>query len=595
MLVITIHIEVSLSRSISTRILSFIPKLMNNQQNTLGFRSIRNRILFFAILVTLIPSLGMGWFWYDLTHKATIEKVEKNLVNSADIAKRETNLWFKERNYDLHVFANSFVVLDNLSQYRAASRRKVPKEKKKTTSNLQKISTYLTLIRNQFTDYRRLLVLDCEGQIIAASDTSDQHRPVILPDNWKSQIARSRFFTGDAYFIEEDPSPMIVIGVPLFLGQDSTQLGFFIMEVRLQGLLPLLKASLPIADKGMNSETIILLKKDGRYILSTASPENHKEMTNASVRVLDLFKNPHHLHDFVDDRNVRVVGLATSFDDLPWGLLIAENYDDVFAGLTQARNQILLITFFLTVIIGGMATIIASQIIIPLKSLTNGVLRVAGGDLDVSVNIHRNDELGIVTRMFNQMVCRLKENQATLVQLATTDSLTELANRKQIMADLATNFEHYRRYSSEFSILMIDIDYFKTVNDSHGHLVGDAVLVQLARTLKKTLRIVDSAGRYGGEEFLVILGKTGIDEGLRTAERIRQAVEQHVFTCEDVSLHITISIGLTGVVAEDKNGVSLIDRADKALYEAKAAGRNRIFLASDTSSISSHVDQDGPE
>jgi diguanylate cyclase (GGDEF)-like protein len=537
----------------------------------------------------------MGWFWYDLTHKATTEKVEKNLVNSADITKRETNLWFKERNYDLHVFAESFIVLDNLSQYRTASRSKESKEEIKTSSNLQKISTYLTLIRNQFTYYRRLLVLDREGQIIAASDTSDQHRPVTLPDNWKSQIARSRFFTGDAYFIEEDPSPMIVIGVPLFLGKDSTQLGFFIMEVRLQGLLPLLKASRPITDKGMSSETIILLKKDGRYILSTASPENHKETTNASVRILDLFKNPQRLHDFVDDRSVRVVGLAISFDDLPWGLLIAENYEDVFAGLTQARNQIILIIFFLTVIIGGTATIIASQIIIPLKSLTNGVSRVAGGDLDVSVNIHRNDELGIVTRMFNQMVCRLKKNQATLVQLATTDSLTELANRKQIMADLSTNFEHYRRYASEFSILMIDIDYFKTVNDSHGHLIGDAVLVQLARILKKTLRIVDSAGRYGGEEFLVILGKTGIDEGLQTAERIRQAVEQHVFTCEDVSLHITISIGLTGAIAEDKNGVSLIGRADKALYEAKAAGRNRIFLASDNSSISSHAGQDGPE
>ncbi|WP_459945434.1 sensor domain-containing diguanylate cyclase [Desulfocastanea catecholica] len=550
--------------------------------------------MFFSILVTLIPSLGMGWFWYDLSHKATTEKVEKNLFNSVDIAKRETNLWFKERNYDLHVFADSFVVLDNLSQYHAASRSNVPNKEIKTASNLHIINNYLTLIRNQFTDYRRLLVLDCEGQIIAASDTSDQHRPVILPDNWKSQIVRSRFFTGDAYFIEEDPSPMIVIGAPLFLGQDSTQLGFFVMEVRLQGLLPLLKASRSKTDKGMNSETIILLKKDGRYILSTASPENHKETTSAPAQVLDLFKNPHHLHDFVDDRNVRVVGLAISFDDLPWGLLIAENYDNVFADLIQARNQIILITLFLTIIIGGTASIITSQIIIPLKSLTNGVLRVAGGDLDVSVNIHRNDELGIVTRMFNQMVCRLKKNRAALVQLATTDPLTKLANRKQIMEDLATNFEHYRRYSSEFSILMIDIDYFKTVNDTHGHLAGDAILVQLAGILKETLRIVDSAGRYGGEEFLVILGETGIHEGLQTAERIRQAVDQHVFTCEDVSLHITISIGLTGVVAEDKNGISLIDRADKALYAAKAAGRNRIFLASDNASISSHASEDCP-
>ena len=564
---------------------------MNTKQNILRFRSIRTRILFFSILVTMIPSLGMGWFWYDLSHKATTEKVEKNLTNAAEIAERETNLWFKERNYDLRVFTDSFVVLDNLKQYRAASEDKTPKKATTPSSYLRIISTYLTLIRNQFTDYRRLLVLDNEGQILAASDTSDKNRPVALPENWKSQIDRSRFFTGEAYFIEGEPSPMIVVGVPVFLEQNSTQLGFFVMEVRLEGLLPQLKAAL----SGVSTGTVILFDKDGRSLLSTASPENHKEIASTSVQGLDLFNNPHHLHDFIDDRNVRVVGLTIAFADLPMGLLITENYDSVFAGLMQARNQIVLITFFLTILIGSTATIITSQIIIPLKSLTNGVLRVADGDLDVSVNIHRNDELGIVSGMFNQMVCRLKENQATLELLATTDSLTELANRKQIMADLATNFENYRRYRSECSILMIDIDYFKMVNDTHGHLAGDAILVQIARILKETLRIVDSAGRYGGEEFLVILGKTDIQEGLQTAERIRQAVDQHVFTWEDVSLHITISVGLTGITAEDHDGISLIGRADKALYAAKEAGRNRIILASDNASMPSPVGHNDPE
>ncbi len=519
----------------------------------------------------------MGWLWYDLTHKATTEKVEKNLANTAEMAQRETNLWFKERNYDLHVIADSFVVLDNLKQYHTVSEKKEPQEEIKTASNLRTISTYLNLISKQFTEYRRLLVLNSEAQILAASDTSDQKRPVILPVNWKIQMIRSNFFSSDAYFIAEDPSPMIMMGVPLRLEQDSTQLGFMVMEVRLQGLLPRLKGAL----SGMNTGTIVLLKKDGSSILSTAKSDKHKEMTPASSPVLELLKNPRQLHDFIDDQNVRVVGLTSSFDDLPWGLLITENYDHVFAELIRARDQIIIITLFLTLLIGATAAILASQIIIPLKSLTNGVMRVADGDLDVSVPLHRNDELGIVTGMFNKMVSRLKENQAALELLATTDSLTQLANRKRIMADLALNFEHYHRYGTEFSILMIDIDYFKTINDTHGHLAGDAVLVQLARIFTKSLRIVDSAGRYGGEEFLVILGKTDVHEGMQTAERIRQAVDNHIFAGEDVSLHITISIGLTGVIAEDPNSMSLISRADKALYEAKAAGRNRVFRALD--------------
>lgn len=537
-------------------------------------------ILIFSILITLFPSFGMGWFWFNMTRRVTTEKIEQKLLDSVGIAEREINLWFKERNYDLRVFANSFVVRENMSQYRTAIGSEKKNQEKQTLAHLRKIGTYLNLVRNEFKDYRRLLVLDNEGRVIAASDTFDRGQAVILPDNWKDQFAQARFFTGDAYFIEEDPSPLVLIGIPLLLEQNSTQLGFFVMEARLLGLLPLLKASLPKTEREMGAASIILLRKDGRYILSTAWPED--ETTVASSRVLDLLKDPRHLQDFVNDRQALVVGLTSSFDDLPWDLVIAENSDNVFAGLIQARNQIILITILLTVVIGGAATIVASRFIIPLKALTNGVLRVAGGDLDVSVQIRRNDELGIVTGMFNEMVRRLKENQEKLEQLATTDPLTGLANRKQIMADLAINFKRYQRYSTEFSILMIDIDHFKTINDTHGHLAGDAVLVQLAPILRETLRTLDNAGRYGGEEFLVILGKTGIELALQIAERIRRAVEQHVFVCEDVSLHVSISVGATGIIAEDHDGVSLIGRADKALYEAKAAGRNRIAPSPDS-------------
>jgi diguanylate cyclase (GGDEF)-like protein len=153
------------------------------------------------------------------------------------------------------------------------------------------------------------------------------------------------------------------------------------------------------------------------------------------------------------------------------------------------------------------------------------------------------------------------------------------------MAEVALNFEHYRRYATEFSILMIDIDFFKNVNDGHGHLAGDAVLIQLAGIFRETLRTLDQAGRYGGEEFLIILGKTDLYLALQIAERIRLAVEQHVFIYEDVSLHISISVGAAGICPEDQDGVSLIGRADKALYEAKASGRNRIATNSGDSPV----------
>jgi diguanylate cyclase (GGDEF)-like protein len=218
----------------------------------------------------------------------------------------------------------------------------------------------------------------------------------------------------------------------------------------------------------------------------------------------------------------------------------------------------------------------------PLKALTGGVMRAAEGDLDISLDIIRNDELGIVSSMFNEMVVHLKQNKEELERLAVTDVLTRLANRKQIMTVLNNHIEEYRRYGHDFSVLMVDIDHFKMVNDTHGHLVGDSVLVQVAQVFKKLLRTLDVAGRYGGEEFLIILGQTETQKAVLTAERIRLAVESYPFVYQDVELHLTISIGIAGITSSQDTDNSLIGRADDALYKAKAAGRNKVVLNDET-------------
>lgn len=549
---------------------------MDNRQKKLGFRSIRNRILIFSILVTLLPSFGMGWFWFDITRKATTDKIEQKLIDSAGIAEREISLWFKERYYDLRVFANSFVVLDNLNKYYWENGQNSDDYEKKRLSDLKNIATYLTLIKKQFTAYRRFLVLDRQGRILATSDAAEPDRSLLLPGDWKSRVDSTRFFTGDVQFVGKDQMPLMPVGIPLFSGKDSSHLGFLVMEVELRGLLPLLTASLPRT--GQATGTVALLAADGRPILTASPTGASSEKILALSQVAQLHETPLHLQEIVNSRGERLVGLLSIFSELSWQFVITENYYDVFAGVIEARNRIILITILLTIAIGGTATIVAGQIIIPLESLTDGVLRVAGGDLDVTVPIRRDDELGIVGGMFNEMVRRLKEDQTKLELLATTDSLTGLANRKQIMTDLSVHHEHYRRYGTDFSLLMIDIDYFKRINDSHGHQTGDAVLVQLARIFRETLRSLDSAGRYGGEEFLVILGQTDMHQAMQTAERIRQATDQHVFVCGDVSLRATISVGVAGIREEDHSSTELIGRADKALYEAKAGGRNRVVL-----------------
>lgn len=554
---------------------------MDTHPQVPGFHAIRNRILLFSLLVTLVPSLAMGWFWFDLTRKATTAKIEQKLRDSASSAQREIALWFKERNYELRVVSGSVVVVDAIQQYYAALTDKPTDKatgKAQSAQAIAKINTYLTLIRNQFTDYRRLLVLDQDGRIIASSDTPDKTRPVILPADWKTQVAKAHFFAGDVFRLEGDDSALLLIGAPLVTEQSRVQIGYFVMETRLQGLRPLMLACLPSALENEGGSSISLWAKGEFLIMSTAAAEGRQIPTTVSEELRALFKDNLKLGVFDDDGQQQMLGLAASFTDLPWHVVIAENNGRVFAGLIQARNQILLITLLLTVAIGGAAVIVAGRIIVPLEILTRGVLRVADGELDLILPVQKRDELGIVTGMFNDMVRRLRENQQKLEQLATTDSLTDLANRKQIMAELTTQVENFRRYSSECSVLMIDIDHFKKINDGYGHLAGDAVLVQLAHILRESLRSMDRAGRYGGEEFLVVLGKTDRPQALQTAERIRQAVEGMVFVWEETPLHLTISLGVATIGAADQIGVDLIGRADKALYAAKAAGRNRAVF-----------------
>jgi diguanylate cyclase (GGDEF)-like protein len=161
--------------------------------------------------------------------------------------------------------------------------------------------------------------------------------------------------------------------------------------------------------------------------------------------------------------------------------------------------------------------------------------------------------------------------------LSIRDGLTDLYNHRHTMELLTNEFERVGRYQEGVSLLMIDIDHFKKVNDRYGHPAGDVVLRGVAHILKDSLRTVDAVGRYGGEEFVAILPHTGQEEAQGTAERLRRAVELHTFKVGDRELHVTVSVGLAtfpSATVESPN--ALIREADKALYRAKEAGRNRI-------------------
>jgi two-component system cell cycle response regulator len=165
-----------------------------------------------------------------------------------------------------------------------------------------------------------------------------------------------------------------------------------------------------------------------------------------------------------------------------------------------------------------------------------------------------------------------------LRNLSIRDSLTELFNHRHSMELLDQEFQRVGRYpEGRFSVLMIDIDHFKSINDTHGHLAGDAVLREAAQVLREALRSVDSVGRYGGEEFIAILPHTPREEAVATADRIRRRVADHRFEIGGTRVTVTVSIGVSSYPSSAVDGPNaLVREADRALYEAKELGRNRV-------------------
>lgn len=169
-------------------------------------------------------------------------------------------------------------------------------------------------------------------------------------------------------------------------------------------------------------------------------------------------------------------------------------------------------------------------------------------------------------------ITELMELKLELKQLAVTDELTRLYNHKHIYLKLDEEISRARRYKTELSLLILDIDRFKAVNDAHGHQVGDQTLAAISNLIAESLRDIDHAGRYEGEEFMVILPQTGLKAAWTTAERIRKKIEETKF--DGVGHTVTIS----GGVAQFQNEESLkfIDKAETLLYKAKEKGYNRI-------------------
>ncbi len=188
---------------------------------------------------------------------------------------------------------------------------------------------------------------------------------------------------------------------------------------------------------------------------------------------------------------------------------------------------------------------------------------------------------------FKKRIEELEQNNSSLRQKIVEleeqvgkDALTGINNRTHMEKIISREMSRVTRYNRKLSIIMLDFDHFKKINDRFGHTVGDAALKELSMFIKEIIRETDVPFRYGGEEFLILLPNTTAEQAKLFAERIRLAIEKHTFQCKlKGEFECTISAGIAECDRNDPSPVNFISRADVALYESKESGRNRVTVA----------------
>lgn len=293
---------------------------------------------------------------------------------------------------------------------------------------------------------------------------------------------------------------------------------------------------------------LIVLNKAGKIELWNSFMENHSGVRVATARQRNLFELFPELPKAWLDRKIRAVFELKSRAYSTW-----EQRPHIFK-FKSVRP-------------------LTSQAPWMFQNLT--LTPLIGTDGEVShVCILVYDVTDIVTSRMS-----LERANHRLEELSQTDRLTDLFNRGHWEECLASEFSRLQRYTGHASLIMLDIDYFKKINDTHGHHVGDLVLQWMADILRLSLRETDLPGRYGGEEFAILLPHTELDDARQLAERLRESIAKAPFQHEDIEFFITVSLGVASFSPQFKTHTQWLEAADQALYASKHGGRNRVSTA----------------
>jgi diguanylate cyclase (GGDEF)-like protein len=519
---------------------------------------IRVKVLSLLACSALLPALLVGVASYLTARNILVDKVSSELSAQAESSADLVEVWLQERSNEAEVFASSFIVSENIDRWSAAVRRR---ERQGALEASTRIQEYLDEVRDRSL-YEGLAVVDSRGERLASSgrveggDSSE-----LLGESSKGLELRN---VGGAFLILSK-SPV--------KGRTNELLGTLTTISSLEDLWIRLS---PIHQS--ESSALRLVDATGQPVLDSRSdpPELARDLETEGVE--NCLAGHNGISEYRDGRGDDVLGAYRYLSSVGVGVLVEMDSAEAFAAVQRLRNLSILIVIVVAGLVTGLGYVLVVGLAKPIEALTEGAKAVSQGDLSFEIPVSSRDEIGYLTRVFNQMTSALKETHASLEQLSTTDELTKLFNRRHLARVFASELDRMERSETLLSLMILDIDHFKDFNDRHGHLQGDAFLREVGKFLKGRIRSTDVAARYGGEEFVVLLPGIGKEHAKQKAEWLRKDFESAQFLDQE-SAAVTISIGVATCPEDGSSQEELLKKADGALYEAKRQGRNRVSVA----------------
>lgn len=302
----------------------------------------------------------------------------------------------------------------------------------------------------------------------------------------------------------------------------------------------------------------------------------------ASLSVYDLIIDSNKIHDIHQDSLSLVLNSGSELSaSIDLDKLTKDKEDISKLKSDMDRDLIIIYTIMIVAAISFLFTFIEvrRKILNPIYEMNNVISQFQEGAQNIKEIPSNDDEIGVMVKEFFIMKKMLDDDYAALEKLATTDPMTGILNRRSFFDISEKLLKLSLRNKSTFSIVLLDIDFFKKVNDTYGHLAGDEIIKYLVKMVKKEMRESDVFSRFGGEEFIILLPETDEKGASILAEKLRKNMDDNPYVASDlISIPVTVSIGISEL-KEQKLLRDIIYRADQALYEAKEAGRNIVKIA----------------